>query len=163
MSTHVHGDMVSRKYGECSVVNATIHHVHELQDNLRAPDTMECQLLGSSPKKAMMLALTTDLSTYAAIDGEGKAFAMFGSGPLKDDLGYIWMLGTDDVLAHKRQFIRASRDWVNFLSKPYSFTTNVVLKDNKVAVRWLKFCGAKFLREVKLSGHDFYEFIITPN
>lgn len=155
--------MVRRTYGDCSIVRATIQHVHELKDKLRVHDVRECELLGSNPKTALMLALTTDIATYAALDGDGKVFAMFGSGPLEGPSGYIWMLGADDVLTHKRQFIRASRAWVDHLSQPYAFTTNVVLKENKVAVRWLRFCGAKFVREVTISDNPFYEFIITPN
>jgi len=150
----------SRTYGDCSIVHATIHHVHELKDNLRTHDALECTLLGSTPKKALMLALTTDRSTYAALDGDKKPFAMFGSGPTENG-GYIWMLGTPDVTKHRRHFIRASRDWVQYISKPFGVTSNVVLKDNKMAIRWLKFCGAKFLREVEISSHSFYEFIIT--
>lgn len=151
-----------REYGGCLIVDATESHVEKLEGNLRHHDKMECYLLGSTPSKAMRLALRIDGATYTALDENGEPFAMFGSGP-KQAIGYIWMLGTEDVLKHKRQFIRASRDWIQYLSKPYGVTSNVVLKDNRMSVRWLKFCGAIFLRELEISSETFYEFIIKTD
>lgn len=156
--------MERRTYGNCEIVEATSEHIDALKDNLRHHDALECLLLGSDPESAMKHAFETDTATYTALDSEGKAFGMFGSGPLVGTTtGYIWFLGTPEVNKHRRAFLRASRDWVQFLSAPYDATANIVLKDNKVAVRWLKFCGAKFIREIEVSGQSFYEFIITPN
>jgi len=150
----------SRHHGDCSIVRATLDHIRKLKDNLRPHDRLECELLGSSPEDAMKLALTIDLATYTALDSQSRPFAMFGSGIKHEGGGYIWMLGTPDVMKHKRAFIRASREWVKYLTKPFGVTSNVVLKDNRQSVRWLKFCGAKFLRELEISDNTFYEFII---
>ena len=135
-------------------------HANKLKANLRAHDALECELLGHTPKEAMNLALSHDYKTYTALGPDKEPFAMFGSGASEDG-GYIWMLGTIGVTKHKKHFIRASRDWAQHLSKPFGVTSNVVLKDNKQAIRWLKFCGAKFLQEVEIPSHPFYEFIIT--
>jgi len=147
-------------YGDCSIVQATMFHANKLKDNLRFHDALECELLGHTPKEALSLALSLDYKTYTALGPDKEPFAMFGSGSSEDG-GYIWMLGTPDVTKHKKNFVQASRAWVQYLSKPFGITSNVVLKDNKQAIRWLKFCGAKFLQEVEISSHSFYEFIIT--
>ena len=57
-------------------------------------------------------------------------------------------------------FAKASKELLPYLIKDYPVVTNLVLKDYTASVRWLRWLGAKFIREVELKGRTFYEFII---
>jgi hypothetical protein len=65
------------------------------------------------------------------------------------------------VFDNKFDFIKGSRFVVNALTQPYGSVKNYVHKDNKVAIAWLKWCGAEMGRELVFSDHPFYEFTIT--
>ena len=97
--------------------------------------------------------------TLTAVDKDNVPFAMFGVGQV-DDLAYIWCLGTDSVSDNAYDFLKASREWTQRLTKPYGATFNYVHQDNHVALKWLRFCGAIFIRQLTFSNEPFFEFII---
>jgi len=156
--------MVKNTYGDCKIVTATEDHIEVISSEMRPGDQLECSCFGFSPKDALYFALSRDDKTYTALDGNEVPFLMFGAGTRKeDDSSYIWLLGTDGLFKNSRQFARASRPWVKHLVEPYGVVSNLVHKENTPAVRWLRFCGAKFIRELQVLSNPFYEFIITSN
>ncbi len=156
--------MVKNTYGDCKIVPATEEHIEGIAAKMRVGDQLECACFGFSPQDALYFAMSQDDRTHTVLDGAKVPFAMFGAGSRKEgDGSYIWLLGTDGVFENKRQFAAASRPWVNYLVKPYGVVSNLVHKENAHAVRWLRFCGAKFVRELQVLSNPFYEFIITSN
>lgn len=148
-----------KKYGGCSVVEATSEHVERIYPFLRKVDKLEVACMGHQPRQSMLRALESDDVTLTALDDEDVPFAMFGVGQV-DGMAYIWCLGTEAVEDNAYQFIRASKEWTQRLTKPYGVTFNFVHKENEVAIKWLKHCGALFLNETKFSSQPFYEFVI---
>ena len=147
------------KHGTCSVVVATEEHVERLYPFLRSIDQMEVACMGSTPRDSMLRALEYDDVTLTALDDEGVPFAMFGVGQ-NGDTAYIWCLGTEGVNDNAYQFLKCSREWTQRLTRPYGATYNYVHKDNDVAIRWLRFCGALFIKEHTFATQTFYEFVI---
>ncbi len=97
--------------------------------------------------------------TLTGLDGEGVPFAMFGVGQVENQ-AYIWCLGTESVSDNAYDFLKASREWTQRLTKPYGATFNFVHEENSTALKWLKFCGAIFIRKLTFSNQPFFEFII---
>ena len=146
--------------GDCKVVVATKDHIEDIYPFIRKADKIELACMGSEPKEALQAGLKKDDVTLTALDENEVPIAMFGVGQL-GNLAYVWLLGTDALYDHSYQFIKASRKYVQLLTKPYGCVFNFVHKDNKLALRWLRFCGAKFIAHRQFSSQPFYEFIIT--
>lgn len=72
-----------------------------------------------------------------------KPIGMFGlaSISLLGDTGIPWLLGTDDMLKIRRQFIRESKSHVDFMLKVFPKLTNLVHVENLASIRWLKSVG----------------------
>lgn len=145
--------------GSCRVVEATRYHAEGMWPFLRSIDKLECACMGHTPLEALLQGLEQDDITLTALDPLGVPFAMFGAGTSLN-VPYIWMLATDDVKNNGYDFVKASRSWINILSKPYGSVTNCVHESNKDSIRWLKFCGAIFTRKLTFNQEPFLEFVI---
>ena len=153
-------DSVVTIEGKCKVVEATQAHVERLYPFLRKIDKLEVSCMDLTPREALMSGLKHDDITLTAIDPYGVPMAMFGVGQIEQKT-YIWCLGTDGVEEYAYHWIRASRKYVKGLVRPYNVAFNYVHKENHTAIKWLKFCGAYFLRELSFNDQPFYEFVIT--
>jgi len=142
----------------CESTKEDIEHIYPF---MRQVDKIECECMGFKPKQALEVAMDVDTVTYTVFDPYDVPFCMFGTGPMPEGYGYIWMLGTDAVFDNKYDFIKGSKFVVNTLIEPYTRVTNFVHKDNTTAIKWLKWCGAEMGRELIFSDHPFYEFTIT--
>ena len=147
--------------GKCRVVDASEEHVEHLASSMRPMDVFEASCLGYSPQQALLEGLKNDSATFTALDPQGVPFAMFGSGAVYGNCGYIWCLGTEGVSENAYDWLKASRKYVQELTRPYGVVFNYVHRDNHQAIKWLKFCGALFLRDFNFKNEPFYEFVIT--
>jgi len=152
-------DKVISTHGSLKVVVATPAHVARIYPFMRKADKIEVACMGNEPCTSLLRALEMDDVTLTALDADDVPFAMFGVGQV-GAVAYIWCLGTDGVSDNAYNFIKASREWTQRLTKPYGATFNYVHEDNHDAIKWLKFCGASFLRKLTFSNQPFFEFII---
>lgn len=98
-----------------------------------------------SPQEAFLDGINN--STICLTIIKDKPVAMFGVAP-ECALGYkaiIWFLGTDALLDIKKPFLRHSRTFIDMFLKRYKYLYNWVKCDNEIAMKWLRFCGAKFM------------------
>lgn len=72
--------------------------------------------------------------------------------------GSIWLLGSEELLDIRMQFLRESRRWLDVVSQGCQLTGNVVHSENIVHVRWIKWLGYSFLRRLVVGGQPFLEF-----
>ena len=151
---------VCHYYKTGKIVKATEEHVAPIVADMRAMDALEVKCMGTTPKDALLAGVNNDLHTFSVLDLEDNPLAMFGSGGLEEGPGYVWLLASDRFKVARKEFVRVSRLWVNTIIKPFTFCGNVVHKDNEQALRWLKFCGATFLKELQIDNQPFYEFVI---
>ena len=152
-------DKVLSTYGDCKVVVATHDHAERIYPYMRRADQIEIACMGHEPRQALLNALENDDVTLTGLDAEGVPVMMFGVGQTGAQ-AYIWCLSTYGILDNSYQFLKGSREWTQRLTKPYGATFNFVHEDNHVAIKWLKFCGAIFIRKLTFSNHPFFEFII---
>lgn len=151
---------VNIKQGNCIITEATKEHIEQIYPFMRRADQIEVACMGHTPKESLENSLANDDLTLTALDPEGVPMAMFGVGQVGAQ-AYIWLLGTDSVNDNSYDFLKASRKWTRILTEPYGATFNFVHEQNDVAIKWLKFCGAKFLRKLTFNNEPFFEFIIT--
>ena len=152
-------DRLVSTHGDCKVVVATKDHIEAIYPFMRRADQIEVACMGHQPKESLEYALEFDDVTLTALDGGDVPFAMFGVGQV-NGLAYIWLLGTDGVKDNSYQFLKASKKYVDMFVEPYGCVFNFVHKENKLALRWLKCVGAKFIRSLEFSNQPFYEFVI---
>lgn len=151
---------VCHYYKTAKIVLATKAHVDPIVADMRAMDALEVKCIGYTPEKALLSGLENDQFTFSVLDLEDNPLAMFGSGGVTGGPGYLWLLASERFKLARKEFVRVSRSWVDTVIRPFTFCGNVVHKENKQAIRWLKFCGAVFIKEIKLNDQPFYEFVI---
>lgn len=148
------------RQGDYKLIKADKSHIDAIYPFMRREDQLEVMCMGKTPEQSLHNAFDTDDITLTIVDGDDVPIAMLGVGQILD-MAYIWMLGTDQVQEASYSFLKASRKITQSLTKPYGATFNYVHTENQTAIRWLKFCGAKFIRKLYFTNHPFYEFIIT--
>lgn len=125
---------------------------------IRAVDAREAiRAADFGPTEA--LETSAEASTRClTVDWGGRPIAMFGvaPGPLSPHhrMGYIWLLGTDDLLRHTKTFMRVTPHWVAFISEGYDMVGNYVDAENAVHIRWLKRAGFTFLEPQAYGPYD---------
>lgn len=94
---------------------------------------------------------------------DGAVIAVWGIGKVPGCRGQmIWCLGTYRIADNWIAFARESRKIVDGWTRRYGLLWNHVSVKNEYAVRWLKWCGAKFDSPMALGRHgeEFMKFRI---
>ena len=144
------------------VVVATPNHVDHIANNMRPEDIKEVSSFNATPKDALLNAIAHDEATMTVLCPDNIPYAMFGVGCTNGE-AYIWMLGTTDIIKHKFEFLKRCREWVWGLVGIYEKVYNYVHEDNKLAIKWLSWCGAEFIQQAEINGETFYRFMITKD
>ena len=137
--------------------------VMTLLSELRAPDLRELAAavhLSGSVEREVYDSVFLSEECFAAYDRTGLV-AIWGHRAVAGSPGrLIWCLGTERVARNRYAFAVESRrilsDWANRFGVLY----NAVGAFNVDALRWLKFCGAVFHREVMIGSERFVPFTI---
>jgi hypothetical protein len=136
----------------------------KLAPRLREADLQEIQaVLGEDPLTVLERSIRWSEPCYAVVDGHGQLVALFGvvpnSGP--DNVGIIWLVGSNELVRHPLAFLRRCRQWVAALHQRYKVLGNYVDARNGVHIRWLRWCEFTIHRLVDRYGVEqrpFYEF-----
>ena len=144
------------------VVVAHPRHIPYLAKNIRKEDLLEVSSFGNTAEEAFRQALQNDESTLTVLDPNNIPYAMFGAGKVGEET-YIWMLGTNDVSKYKFEFLKRCREWVWAFVATYGEVFNFVHVDNKLAIKWLAWCNAKFSEEFEVNNEKFKKFTIMKD
>lgn len=124
---------------------SVVQDIWELKGRLRQADLEELKCLQIGPEEALITGYhESDLCRTITVDDVPAA--MFGVVAQDDrhERAIVWLLGSDDILTIRRQFLRESRQWLKVISRGYDRLYNVVHKDNSVHLRWLQWLGFYF-------------------
>lgn len=137
--------------------------VKDVAEKLRQPDIDEIKALGREPEEALRESYFGSEPRCYTTAFKGVPMAMFGVVPFTDHpkWGSIWLLGTDDVTdGAPISFLKWTKLFFPTLIEPYDMVCNIVDKRNTVHIKWIKWLGFKFIREVKAGPYNktFYEF-----
>ncbi len=134
-----------------------------LAPRLREADLRELVAAGvPSGEQALRDGFENSRYCVSVVNDEDRAVAMFGCGRFtEDDVGYIWLLGSDEIQTNKTRFLRRSKHWVETFHQDFTILTNFVDQRNTVHIAWLRWLGFSILRTVNMAGPGslpFYEF-----
>lgn len=117
--------------------------IHELAVNLRHADREELNALGHSEfEKVIADSVASSKKSWAAfVDGRVALIAGVAVHPTDENIGIPWMLGTDLLLAHKKQFVRITSPYLALVSEGFVCLANAVHVRNSVSIAWLKRLG----------------------
>ncbi|MBX6334126.1 hypothetical protein IRY61_02160 [Candidatus Saccharibacteria bacterium] len=141
---------------------ATVSDVESLAPRLREADLLEIRAAGSeTPLEVLMEGLESPDGCWVAVtEDDDIPHVIFGTAPSPVPfLGFVWMMASDEVRTHWFQILRETRPWVARLGEKYEALTNVVHAKNTLHIRWIKWAGFTFLRELEINGESFYEFV----
>lgn len=115
-----------------------------LASRLRKADLDEIEASGYClPVEALELGVGSSLQPMTVV-GDDRPIAMFGAVPEGQDIGRIWLLGSDDIFNVRFRFLRESKAWFKHVSSPFKVVTNYVDMRNSRHISWLRWLGVKF-------------------
>ena len=100
--------------------------------------------------------------TYSMIGTKEEGIiGMFGTVPSLDNptYGIIWMLGSDEIKNHTKQFLKECPTWIAEASKDYKYVFNFIDIRNQTSRVWLRWLGFKEIRLVNNYGYGKLPFI----
>lgn len=129
---------------------------------LRRADRDEIEALtGRNPRAVLVESVEASAKAWAGL-ADGTLVCLFGVVPksLVGITGIPWLLGSDDVCAYSRQFLRRNRAYVDVMLADFPYLINVVDARNAVSIRWLKWLGFRFGQPVPMGvrGLPFIPF-----
>lgn len=146
------------------VVPATPLHVRLLAPHLRNADRVELEHgSGETPTGALTRGLAVSSESFTVLAPEGP-ICIFGICPVEGGAG-VWLLGSDGIKTHYREFARRSRGIWEALARRYGTLYNLIHPENKLHLRWLQWLGAEFGDPCPhpISGEPFVPFAYAPD
>lgn len=159
-----YNELLSYKAEDYYMRPSRLSDVMSLAPKLREIDKQEIRVLsGNTPEVSLFSGFVFSDVPLTIANPDDEPIAMMGVVPhrLPNGVltGYIWLLGSDEILHVSRRFIRESRQWVEELQKNYKMLSNRVLAANSVHIKWLRWCGFQFINTLELRGVTYHEFI----
>lgn len=131
-----------------------------LAPNMRDQDALEVwHSHNMSPLEALHFSLDHSVEANTIIANDGEVIGMFGVGEQSDLIAIPWLLASDRLREVAREFLPESEKWVKRVNAQYDLLYNYVYSGNTVSIRWLKWLGFSFIREIENHGHNPTKFI----
>jgi len=141
---------------------STLDDVEYLAPRLRFEDKQEILAsLGLTPLDGLKKSFGNSTLCLTIVNPKGLAVAIFGIADLGGLVGGIWLLATEDLSTIQIAFLRECKKVIQLLNKKYKILWNYVDCRNELHIKWLKWCGFKFLRKTNYGvlQKPFYEII----
>ena len=136
-----------------------------LAPKVREIDCLEIEAVAqTNPYNALVTSFKLPGSqVYSIVRNDGDILGMFGVGDcsILKNYGTPWLIASDDLLPHAKEFLRNCRPWVKKLESNYHCLYNFIHKNNKIAMRWLQWCGFEVQNQkiYSISNEEFYLFV----
>ena len=126
------------------VRKAELKDALELAPKIRIGDRQEIMASnGVSPLEALVTPFTQEGKIYSIIGTTSEGvIGMFGSVPSSEKgFGVVWLLSSEILFKHTKQFIKECPKWVDEMSEGYEYVYNFVDERNWKSLKWLQFLG----------------------
>jgi len=144
----------------------TLEDIKYLAPRLRQEDKQEI-LAGSglTPYEALLIGFKNSVVVFTIFNPKNKPVGIFGINNYEKDIGVIWLLATKDLAKIQIAFLKECREVIKFLNIKYKILWNFVDCRNQLHIKWLKWCGFKFIRKLNrgVLQKPFYEIIRINN
>lgn len=129
----------------------------DLAARLRRTDLQELGASAPDQTPAEILDEALQISHLAwAAWRLGQIQALFGVAPaVPCEVGSIWLLASDDIYNWRKEFMRASRHYVEIMHRFYPHLGNFVDNRNRTSQAWLRRLGFQPGQEIDCGGHPF--------
>jgi len=150
------------------IVRVEPAHVDELARRMRPDDVAEVKAAsGATPDVAVALSVWASRETWSVFF-DGELVCIWGVCPAGDctalsPRGWVWMLTTDTVEKHKRQFWKCCWDILPDLFSRWDLLANYIDARHEVAIRWGHKLGFQFREPAPfgVEGLPFRMFTVT--
>lgn len=146
------------------IVDARVGHIRPIAADMRPEDVREVWASHEhTPEEALDASFWRSTKAWTCLVRGSPAF-MWGVAPRESLLGNVgcpWLLGTPAIKDVRRDFVRNCRKYVGMMQELYPRLENYVHAENKVSIRWLKWCGFELAEEPEEYGvnpEKFYRF-----
>ena len=141
---------------------STLDDINYLAPRLRFEDKREIlSNSGLTPYEALYFSYKNSDISFTVVNKKNKPVAIFGVNDAGNNVGAIWLLATDKLKEIQYSFLRENKKVIDFLNTKYKILWNFVDCRNSLHIKWLKWCGFKFINKQKYGvlNEPFYEFI----
>lgn len=145
------------------VRKAKLKDALELAPKVRKGDRQEIMASdGVSPLEALVIPFTQQGKIYSIIGAKSEGvIGMFGSVPSKEKgYGVVWLLSSEHLFKHTKQFIKECPKWIDDMSKGYEHVYNFVDERNWKSLKWLQFLGFEPKRKIGDFGIGKMPFLL---
>jgi hypothetical protein len=118
---------------------------------------------GKTPLESLVVPFTYEKARSYTIVGTAKegVIGMFGVSPTKDpEYGIAWLLSSEILFKHTKQFIKECPYWVSQMSEGYTYIYNWVDRRNWKSLKWLQYLGFEAKEEIKQFGVGKLPFLL---
>jgi hypothetical protein len=158
--------MLQHQQGNNHFRLSTLEDIKYLAPRLRTSDKKEILAsVGLTPYEAMMIGYLENVIVFTIVNKNNEPVAIFGINDVGQNVGAIWLLATDKLKDIQYSFLRENKKVIDFLNTKYKILWNFVDCRNSLHIRWLKWCGFKFINKQNYGvlNKPFYEFIRINN
>jgi len=145
---------------------STLEDIKYLAPRLRQADKEEILAsVGLTPYEALMIGYLENVIVFTIVNKNNEPVAIFGINDVGQNVGAIWLVATDKLKDIQYSFLRENKKVIDFLNTKYKILWNFVDCRNSLHIRWLKWCGFKFINKQNYGvlNKPFYEFIRINN
>ncbi len=136
----------------------------ELAPRIRQADRAEIRASNnSSPLQALVFPFTEPNGKVYSIIGtkDEGVIGMFGVAKCAEpDYGVAWMLSSEILFKHTKQFIKECPYWIDEMGKGYKYLYNFVDKRNWKSLKWLQYLGFEPKTEIGDYGFGKMPFLL---
>ena len=129
-----------------------------LAPRLRFEDKREIlSTAGMTPYTALYYSYLKSEIVFTIVNTKKEPVGIFGI----TVGGAIWLLATDKLKNIQYSFLKENKKVIDFLNTKYKILWNFVDCRNSLHIKWLKWCGFKFINKKKYGvlNEPFYEVI----
>ena len=144
----------------------TLKDIKYLAPRLRRTDKEEILAgIGATPYYALLTGYLNCDIVFTIVNYKNEPVAIFGITDVGNNVGAIWLLATDKLKDIQFPFLRENKKVIDFLNTKYKILWNFVDCRNQLHIKWLKWCGFKFIRKTNYGvlQKPFYEIIRINN
>lgn len=120
-----------------------------LAPNLRKADMQEMKAATGEVGPNSLEKGIRDCDECWCLEVEGTPIALYGYRDSGDESAYIWLMGSDTIEDVRWQFLRASKNTINKLSKTFTSLWSLSDARNTKHREWYEWLGFKVLNQVK--------------
>jgi len=154
---------IIKKEGPLTCRRALLRDLPRIAAEMREEDKQEVLAFsGLSPLAGLICGFNFSDESFVVYetDTEDPLF-IFGYTVIEppDLTACIWLLGTDKIKKHSRQFLQGSGLYIDYLQTKAKLLYNFVDQRNLIHIRWLKWLGFKFIKIEENFGYEQRPFI----